>query len=67
MTEITESMSEAAAEQTAWEWFAQAHPHEAHETWPDRFWEYFQKQCPGVTREQMRQTLAETAELNGAK
>lgn len=54
--------AEAEAEQVAWEWFAGAHPHEAHEKWPDRFWDLFQSRCPGVTREQMERTLMETAE-----
>jgi hypothetical protein len=61
MKEITEAESEVKAEQTTWEWFARAHPHEAHENWPDRFWTFFQKKCPGKTREQMQQALAETA------
>ena len=38
-------------EQWGWEAFATLHPHEAHETSPDRFWEFFQTKRPGVTRE----------------
>lgn len=48
------------AEQTAWEWFAEAHPHEAYATWPDRFWRYFQKKCPNVSREVMERFLDDT-------
>ena len=60
------AMADAEAEKVAWEWFAGAHPHEAHATWPDRFWQLFQSQCPGVTREQMERTLAETDESPNA-
>lgn len=52
-------------EETAWQWFAQAHPHEAYETWPERFWAFFHKQSPGVTREQMEAVLRETEVLEG--
>ena len=41
--------------------FAAAYPHEAHETWPDRFWAYFQRVRPGVSRETMERVLRETA------
>lgn len=51
---------EKQAEQIAWEWFAEAHPHEAHAMSPDRFWEFFQTKCPGVSRETMVATLKET-------
>lgn len=51
-----------SAEQTAWECFAGAHPHEAHAKDPNRFWAYFQGRCPGVTREEMARMLAETSE-----
>jgi hypothetical protein len=40
--------------------FASVYPHEAHEQWPDRFWQYFHKQYPGVPREQMEKILKET-------
>lgn len=56
------AMSDAEAEQVAWEWFAGAHPHEAYAKWPDRFWQFFQSRCPSVTREQMERTLMETEE-----
>jgi hypothetical protein len=48
------------AEQTAWEWFAEAHPHEAYASWPESFWEYFHSKAPNVSREQMERTLKAT-------
>lgn len=60
MNAETKDAIEAKAEQTAWEWFAGAHPHEAHAKCPDRFWEFFQSKCPGVSREQMVATLKVT-------
>lgn len=52
-------MNDTEMEQTAFEWFAEAHPHEAYETWPERFWEFFQKKAPGMSREQMERLLKE--------
>ena len=60
------AMADSEAEQVAWEWFAGAHPHEAHAKWPDRFWEFFQSRRPGVTREKMARTLRETDESPNA-
>lgn len=51
---------EKEIEQMAWETFAEAHPHEAHATWPERFWEFFHAKLPHVTREQMECALKET-------
>lgn len=49
----------------AFDAFAQAHPHEAYASWPERFWEFFQRERPGISRAQMEQVLRETeAELN---
>jgi hypothetical protein len=53
-------MSDAEAEQTAWEWFASAHPHEAHASWPDRFWILFHSRFPDLTREHMGHLLRTT-------
>ena len=60
MPEISEK-SAAEMEQKAFELFAHMHPHEAYDTWPERFWAYFQGKCPGVTRAQMEQLLRDTA------
>ena len=54
------SDEDAMIEQWAWEAFASLHPHEAYETWPERFWAYFQTQRPGVSRDAMERVLKET-------
>ena len=59
---MTDAESEARirdedAERWAFEMFATAYPHEAHATWPDRFWEFFRRVRPGVSREEMVQLL----------
>ena len=51
---------EKASEQVAWEWFAEAHPHEAYAKWPERFWKFFHGKCPAVSRKRMKALLAET-------
>ena len=53
------------AEADAFATFAAIYPHEAHETWPDRFWEFFQRVRPGVSRETMERILAETKGAEG--
>ena len=55
-------MTDKQIEQAAFDVFATAHPHEAFETWPERFWEFFQRERPGVDRETMEQLLQETEE-----
>jgi len=56
------SDDEMEAEETAWQWFAQAHPHEAYATWPERFWKYFQSRYPGISLETMKELLRQTDE-----
>lgn len=51
---------DAQIEETTWRWFAEAHPHEAYATWPERFWQLFQELRPGVSREEMERVLSET-------
>lgn len=51
---------DAEAEQTVWEWFAEAHPHEAHAKWPERFWRFFHAKRPKVSKDRMKQLLKET-------
>lgn len=46
--------------EACWRWFADARPHEAYATWPERFWEYFHATCPDITRERMEELLKET-------
>lgn len=60
---IEDGLSEQAAEQMAFEWFAIAHPHEAYAKWPERFWEFFKSKRPEVSREAMELALAETEEF----
>lgn len=45
--------------------FATAHPHEAHEEDPERFWALFQRWRPGVDREEMRRILTDTEASDG--
>lgn len=45
-------------------WLAMMYPHETHATYPERFWGYFQTQCPGVSREEMERLLREDGEAN---
>jgi hypothetical protein len=54
-------LCEIEAYETAFEWFAEAHPHEAYQTWPERFWNYFHAKQPEITRERMEALLLETA------
>lgn len=49
-----------AMEEAAFEFMAHAHPCETYDTWPERFWRYFQQRCPGVSREEMERLLAAT-------
>lgn len=54
-------VSEAEAEKWAFETFARIYPHEAAELdWP-RFVAFTQDKAPGITEEQIRICLAETA------
>mgnify|MGYP001567577261 CR=1 FL=1 len=50
-----------AIDQLAWECFAWAHPHEAHEQWPERFIAYAHRRT-GLTREEIERTLRDTKE-----
>lgn len=47
-------------EQEVFEAFAAVYPHEVYATWPERFWEYFQRCCPGVPRGTMERLLERT-------
>lgn len=50
-----------ALEEMAFRDIANAHPHEMHEAYPDRFWRYFHERFPLATREQMEELLRVTA------
>lgn len=62
---LSADATDAQIEASAWQAFAQAHPHEAYGTWPERFWQFFSEQAPGVSREQMEAWLRESEEEHG--
>ena len=51
-------MGKKIDDQWAFEVFAGQHPHEAHESDPDRFWAFFHGNCPMVPRPEMVKMLA---------
>ena len=59
---MTDAQIQFEAEAWAWEVFCDAHPHEAYESDPDRFWKHFHSRAPNITREQMVALLKETDE-----
>lgn len=58
-------MTDAESSAIAWEWFANAHPHEAFDQDPDRFWELFHRQQPNVPRADMVALLEMTKTTPG--
>lgn len=40
-------------------YLAAVYPREAYAAAPERFWELFQEECPGVSREEMERLLEE--------
>lgn len=60
MTTLTPVTPDAQIEASAWAAFATAHPHEAYASWPERFWQFFSEQAPGVSRAEMEALLRET-------
>jgi hypothetical protein len=44
----------------AFEMFASCYPHEAYGEWPERFWAWFHREYPTVTRAEMEAAMAET-------
>jgi hypothetical protein len=58
--EMRKANIEKDAEETVWGWFAEAHPHEAHAKWPERFWRFFHAKRPKVSKDRMKQLLKET-------
>ena len=55
------------SDQWAFEVFAARHPHEAHESDPERFWAYFEPQFPGVPREVLIKLIEEKGEDDDRK
>ena len=44
----------------AFEMFAYLHPHEAYSAYPLRFWKFFHKTNPTITRKKMKEILKRT-------
>jgi len=40
--------------------FASIHLHEAYAAWPKRFWKFFQKKCPNITKTDMKLLINQT-------
>lgn len=58
-------------EQAAFENMARTYPREIYDLNPEKFWEFFQRECPGISREGMESWIADApyyadAELNAA-
>lgn len=60
---LSENATDAQIEESAWLTFAQLHPHEAYAGSPDRFWQFFSEQAPGVSRAEMEALLSNTEEV----
>jgi len=54
----------AGVEEWAFRTLALAHPHEAYQMDPERFWQLFQTERPGVSKEQMLAILEMTNPTN---
>ena len=50
-------MTDEEMEEAAFRAIATAHPIEVYATYPDRFWAFFQAECPGMSREEMETRL----------
>lgn len=57
--ELTGTETDEQLKQTAFEMLALAHPVEAHEHDPEKFWQFFQRQCPDCPRGRMEKMLNE--------
>lgn len=44
-------------EEVAFSMLAQAHPIEAYEMYPDRFWEYFHSKFPAISKDVMEKMI----------
>lgn len=58
---MSDEENKKMADAFEWECFCQAYPHEAYESDPERFWEYFHSKCPDKSRTDMMYILRETA------
>jgi hypothetical protein len=53
--------SDEPKDQEEFEHFARIHPHEVNATYPDRFWDYFHRVNPDMTRGAMEEMLERTS------
>lgn len=60
--ELNAQATDEQCQEVAWEMFCMAHPHEAHDLDPDKFWKYFQTRAPHLSREEMVALLKECQE-----
>lgn len=60
--EMSGNETDAQCEDIAWQVFCNAHPVEAYQHNPDRFWTYFRSRAPNVTRDEMVAMLKECEE-----
>lgn len=61
---LSETATDSEIEDSAFKAFAYLHPHEAYESYPERFWQWFHTEMnPSMSREQMEAALKETASL----
>ena len=51
-------MNDTELDQAAFEMFAKMHPYECYTTYPDRFWEFFHREHPAITKEEMIEMFA---------
>jgi hypothetical protein len=56
------AMTDTEIDQMAFEMFAKIHPHECYATYPERFWEFFHREYPTITREEMIELINDTNE-----
>ena len=59
---LTGEETEEQCQDIAWQMFCNAHPVEAYQHNPDKFWEYFHSRAPNMSREQMVALLKESEE-----
>jgi hypothetical protein len=55
-------MSDDIIEEQVYAQFARVYPHECFDTDPERFWRFYQKKNPGVSRAEMERALEVTRE-----
>ena len=59
IVELTGNETDEQCKDVAWQMFCNAHPVEAYQHNPEKFWKYFHERAPNITREQMVNILKE--------